>query len=49
MSGPPGLITVHRNLDEAVAEAYGWKSDMSDDQMLTKRLALNVARAEEGT
>jgi hypothetical protein len=45
---PTWLENAHRELDEAVAHAYDWKPDMSDDQMLTKLLALNVARAEEG-
>jgi hypothetical protein len=34
--------------DEAVAEAYGWKAEMSDDEMLTKLLALNLERARAG-
>jgi hypothetical protein len=45
---PSWLHNIHRDLDKAVAQAYGWKSDMSDDQILTKLLALNVARAAEG-
>jgi type II restriction/modification system DNA methylase subunit YeeA len=45
---PTWLDHAHRALDAAVANAYDWKPDMSDDQMLTKLLALNVARAEEG-
>jgi type II restriction/modification system DNA methylase subunit YeeA len=45
---PIWLDHAHLALDEAVAHAYGWKADMSDDEMLTKLLALNVARAEEG-
>jgi hypothetical protein len=36
-----------RLLDEAVAQAYAWKSDISDDDMLTKLLALNLERAKE--
>jgi type II restriction/modification system DNA methylase subunit YeeA len=42
---PAWLDNAHRALDEAVAEAYGWKADMSDDEMLTKLLALNLERA----
>jgi len=34
------FIDLCRLLDEAVAQAYGWKSDISDDDMLTKHLAL---------
>jgi type II restriction/modification system DNA methylase subunit YeeA len=45
---PGWLDHAHRDLDEAVADAYGWKPDMADDEMLTKLLALNVARAKEG-
>jgi type II restriction/modification system DNA methylase subunit YeeA len=45
---PAWLDHAHRDLDEAVAQAYGWKSDMSDDEMLTKLLGLNVARAKQG-
>jgi type II restriction/modification system DNA methylase subunit YeeA len=44
---PAWLENAHRELDDAVAEAYGWKADMSDDEMLTKLLALNLARAKE--
>ena len=44
---PAWLENAHRALDEAVADAYGWKADMSDDQMLTKLLALNLERAKE--
>jgi type II restriction/modification system DNA methylase subunit YeeA len=35
---PGWLDHAHRDLDKAVAQAYGWKSDMSDDEMLTKLL-----------
>jgi hypothetical protein len=44
---PTWLENAHRALDEAVAEAYGWKADMPDDEMLTKLLALNLERAKE--
>jgi type II restriction/modification system DNA methylase subunit YeeA len=43
---PAWLENAHRALDEAVADAYGWKADMSDDQMLTKLLALNLERVK---
>jgi type II restriction/modification system DNA methylase subunit YeeA len=43
---PAWLDHAHRALDEATAEAYGWKPDMSDDEMLTKLLALNLERAK---
>jgi hypothetical protein len=42
---PAWLDHAHRALDEAVAEAYGWKAEMSDDEMLTRLLALNLERA----
>jgi type II restriction/modification system DNA methylase subunit YeeA len=43
---PSWLDNAHRTLDEAVAEAYGWKLDMSDDEVLTTLLALNLERAK---
>ena len=42
---PAWLDHAHRALDETVAEAYGWKPDMPDDEMLAKLLALNLERA----
>jgi hypothetical protein len=45
---PAWLDSAHRASDEAVAEAYGWTPDMSDDEMLTKLLALNLERAGAG-
>jgi type II restriction/modification system DNA methylase subunit YeeA len=44
---PAWLEKAHRDLDEAVASAYGWSSNMSDDEILTKLLALNLERAKE--
>jgi hypothetical protein len=44
---PTWLENAHRDLDAAVADAYGWISDISDDEMLTKLLALNLERAKE--
>jgi type II restriction/modification system DNA methylase subunit YeeA len=43
---PAWLDNAHRELDEAVASAYGWKPDVSDDEMLTKLLALNLERVK---
>jgi hypothetical protein len=40
------LKNANRDLDGAVADAYGWKADMSNNEMLTKLLAFNVARAK---
>lgn len=46
-----GLVAVlkelHDELDAAVAEAYGWPADLSDDEILEKLLALNLERAAE--
>ena len=45
---PTWLINAHRALDEAVAAAYGWPADLSDDEVLRRLLELNRARAEKG-
>ena len=42
---PTWLDHAHRKLDEAVFAAYGWPVDLTDDQLLEKLLALNLARA----
>ncbi len=42
---PTWLQNAHRKLDEAVFAAYGWPSDLSDDEILARLLALNLARA----
>ena len=34
-----------RKLDEAVFAAYGWKSNLSDEDVLEKLLTLNLERA----
>ncbi len=39
------LDNLHRALDEAVAAAYGWPVDLSDDEALARLLALNLSRA----
>lgn len=39
------LDTLHRRLDAAVAAAYGWPDDLSDDDILARLLDLNRARA----
>ena len=44
---PAWLDLAHQRLDAAVAAAYGWPADLSDEQILEKLLALNLARAEE--
>jgi hypothetical protein len=42
---PAWLDQAHRALDEAVAAAYGWPADLSDDEVLRRLLALNRERA----
>jgi hypothetical protein len=42
---PDWLSNAHRTLDEAVFAAYGWPADLSRDEILTRLLALNHARA----
>ncbi len=41
------LMQLHDELDAAVAEAYGWPADLSDDEILEKLVALNAERAAE--
>ena len=42
---PTWLDLAHKRLDESVFAAYGWKSDLSDEEILEKLLALNLERA----
>ncbi len=46
-----GLVSVlkqlHDELDAAVAVAYGWSANLSDEEILVRLVALNAARAEE--
>ncbi|MFJ7723849.1 hypothetical protein ACIQYM_37960, partial [Rhodococcus erythropolis] len=44
-SRPAWLANAHRALDEAVADAYGWPADLSEDDILGRLLALNLERA----
>jgi hypothetical protein len=44
---PAWLDNAHRALDEAVAAAYGWGPDMSDDNVLSRLLVLNQRRSHE--
>lgn len=46
---PQWLADAHRALDEAVAAAYGWPADLSDDDILARLLALNLKRAAQRT
>jgi len=42
---PTWLEMAHKRLDEAVASAYGWPADLSDEEILERLLALNLERA----
>jgi hypothetical protein len=42
---PTWLDLAHRRLDEAVFAAYGWPTDLSDEEILSRLLALNLERA----
>ena len=44
---PTWLDMAHKKLDAAVAAAYGWPGDMSDDEVLKRLLELNLERATE--
>jgi hypothetical protein len=41
------LLELHTALDHAVADAYGWPHDLSDDELLLRLVALNRERAAE--
>ena len=41
---PTLLDLAQRKLDHAVLDAYGWPHDLPDDDLLTRLLALNLAR-----
>ena len=43
---PTWLDLAHRALDGAVAAAYGWPADLTDDAILERLLALNLERAK---
>ncbi|HWV40663.1 hypothetical protein [Pseudorhodoplanes sp.] len=45
---PQWLADAHRDLDAAVAAAYGWPTDISEDDALAKLLELNLSRAGAG-
>ena len=44
---PTWLQHAHQHLDEAVAAAYGWPPDLTEEQILERLLALNLERAGE--
>jgi hypothetical protein len=41
------LKELHDKLDAAVAKAYGWPADLSDNDILVRLVALNKERAQE--
>lgn len=45
---PAWLDMAHKRLDAAVAAAYGWPADLSDDEVLERLFALNQERAAAG-
>lgn len=45
---PIWLQQLHKELDVAVAAAYGWASDISDEEVLEALLALNLERGTGG-
>jgi len=45
-ANPAWLQHAHRELDEAVAAAYGWEWPLADDEMLSRLFKLNQQRAK---
>ena len=45
---PTWLQNAHAALDAAVAAAYGWPADLSEQKILARLLALNLERSSEG-
>jgi type II restriction/modification system DNA methylase subunit YeeA len=45
---PTWLANAHARLDEAVYAAYGWSSDVPDEEILKNLLALNLERSASG-
>jgi type II restriction/modification system DNA methylase subunit YeeA len=43
---PALLDNAHRDLDAAVAAAYGWPADISEEDALARLLALNLERSQ---
>jgi hypothetical protein len=41
------LLQLHDDLDAVVADAYGWPSNLPDEEILERLVALNAERAEE--
>ena len=44
--GHTWLVNAHDRLNAAVAAAYGWDADISDEEVLERLLGLNLERAE---
>lgn len=45
---PTWLANAHRQLDDAVLDAYGWDREIKDDDLLAKLLTLNLSREPAG-
>lgn len=45
---PAWLDHAHKDLDKAVAAAYGWPADLTDDEILERLFKLNQERAAQG-
>lgn len=43
---PTWLKNAHKDLNDAVAEAYGWPTDLSDEEILERLFALNQQRVK---
>jgi len=43
---PTWLDLAHKRLDDAVFAAYGWKSALTDEEILEKLLGLNLERSK---
>ncbi len=43
---PTWLELARKRLNDAVFAAYGWPSDLSDEEILEKLLALNLERSK---
>ena len=44
---PQWLVQAHQDLDNAVASAYGWPADISDDEIRARLLRLNLERVDK--
>jgi hypothetical protein len=45
---PAWLVLAHRSLDEAVFSAYGWNTEISDEEVLARLLELNIQLTKQG-